>query len=120
MKGDDIKQVIIVRADLEMSKGKLGAQIAHGSVSSYLAVSSRDKEIAKEWLDSGQKKIVLKVPDEESLLKLFKAYQFKKIPCSLINDAGLTQLPPGTTTVLGVGPWKSDEIDQFSKGLKLL
>lgn len=119
MKGE-IKQVIIVRADLDMGKGKLGAQIAHGSVLSYLEAEMKDKKITKEWLDSGQKKIVLKVPDEESLLKLFKAFQFKKVPCALVNDAGLTQLPPGTTTVLGIGPWRSEEIDVFTDKLKLL
>ncbi len=115
-----VKQVIIVRKDLDMGTGKLSAQVAHGSVSSYLEAVVKDKDIAKEWLDEGQKKIVLKVEDEDALNKLYKAFKFKHIPCALINDAGLTQLPPGTTTVLGVGPWKSDEIDMFSKGLKLL
>jgi len=117
---DEIKQVIIVRADLDMGKGKLSAQVAHGSVSSYLEAEMIDKKIAKEWIDSGQKKIVLKVPDEESLEKLYKAFKFKKVPCALINDAGLTQLPPGTTTVLGIGPWRSEEIDIFTDKLKLL
>ncbi|HIH50123.1 TPA: peptidyl-tRNA hydrolase, partial [Candidatus Micrarchaeota archaeon] len=45
---------------------------------------------------------------------------FKKVPCALVSDAGLTQLPPGTKTALGVGPWRSSEIDQFTKGFKLL
>ena len=120
MAKDEVKQVIIVRADLDMGKGKLGAQIAHGSVLAFLEAQKRDKEITREWLDSGQKKIVLKVADEDSLIKLFKAFQFKKVPCALVNDAGLTQLPPGTTTVLGIGPWTSEEIDMFTKSLKLL
>lgn len=117
---DEIKQVIIVRADLDMGKGKLGAQIAHASVSSFLEAERMDKEIAKLWLDSGQKKIVLKVDDEESLKKLHAAFKFKKVPCALINDAGLTQLPPGTTTTLGIGPWRNEEIDLFTSKLKLL
>ncbi len=116
----EIKQVIIVRADLDMGKGKLGAQIAHGSVLSFLDAERKDKDIVKEWLESGQKKIVLKVPDEESLMKLYKAFQFKKVPCAIVNDAGLTQLPPGTTTVLGIGPWNGKEIDLFTDKLKLL
>ncbi len=116
----EVKQVIIVRKDLDMGTGKLAAQCCHGSVLGFLEAEKTDEKIAREWLDAGQKKIVLKVDDEAALIKLYKAYQFKKIPCALVNDAGLTQLPAGTTTVLGVGPWKSDEIDQFSKGLKLL
>ena len=119
-KSGDIKQVIIVRADLDMGKGKLGAQIGHAVMLSYLEAQQRDKEVATEWLDSGQKKIVLKVPDEDSLIKLYRAFQFKKVPCAIVNDAGLTQLPPGTTTALGVGPWKSEELDFITGKLKLL
>lgn len=118
--GDAIKQVIIVRADLDMGKGKMAAQCCHASLLSYLEAQRQDKDTAKRWLDSGQKKIVLKVEDEEALRKLSAAFKFKKVPCALVDDAGLTQLPPGTTTALGVGPWKSGEIDQFTGKLKLL
>ncbi len=117
---EEIKQVIIVRIDIEMSRGKIAAQAAHASLMSYFIAEREDKAIAKEWLDTGEKKIVLKVSDEEALVKLFKAFQYKKVPCALVSDAGLTQLPPGTKTALGVGPWTSSEIDQFTKGFKLL
>ncbi len=117
---DEIKQVIVVRKDLDMGVGKLSAQCAHASILSFLEVQRVDNDMAREWLDSGQKKIVLKVDDEESLKKLHAAFKFKKVPCALVNDAGLTQLPPGTTTALGIGPWRGDEIDQFTGTLKLL
>lgn len=117
---DQIKQVIIVRADLDLGKGKLAAQVSHASLESYFAAQHKDPNIAKEWIDTGQKKIVVKVDDEASLLKLFKAFEYKGIPCSLISDAGLTQVPPGTKTALGVGPWRAEEIDAFTKTLKLL
>lgn len=117
---DEIKQVIIARTDLDMGKGKLGAQIAHASVLGFLEAQRLDKDVAAEWLSTGQKKIVLKVDDEDALKKLHAAFKFKKVPCAIVNDAGLTQLPPGTTTTLGVGPWKSADIDQFTGTLKLL
>ncbi len=117
---DEIKQVIIARKDLDMGVGKLSAQCAHASILSFLEAQKADKSVANEWLSSGQKKIVLKVDDEESLRKMFTAFRFKKIPCALVDDAGLTQLPPGTTTTLGIGPWRSGEIDQFTGKLKLL
>jgi len=116
---DAIKQVIIIRSDLDMGKGKLAAQCCHASVLGLLEAQKMDKEVTKEWLDSGQKKIVLKVDDEESLRKLYAAFKFKKVPCALVEDAGLTQLPPGTTTTLGIGPWRSEEIDIFTSKLKL-
>lgn len=117
---EEIKQVIIVRSDIDMGRGKAAAQCGHAAVSGYLECMKAHKDIAQEWLQSGQKKIVLKVEGEEALNKFFEAFKFKKIPCSLVSDAGLTQIPPGTKTALGVGPWKSEEIDMLTRGLKLL
>lgn len=117
---DEVKQVILVRTDIDMSKGKTAAQCAHASLLSYFEAERTDKAMIREWLSSGQKKIVLKVDDEDTLNKMYKAFQFKKVPCALVNDAGLTQLPPGTTTALGIGPWRSSEIDLFTKVFKLL
>jgi PTH2 family peptidyl-tRNA hydrolase len=117
---EEIKQVILIRMDIKMSKGKIVAQGCHASLMGYFEAEMADKRIAKEWLETGERKIILKVTDEEALVKLYKAFQFKKVPCALVSDAGLTQLPPGTKTALGVGPWKESEIDQFTKGFKLL
>jgi len=117
---EELKQVIIMRSDLEMSRGKLVAQGAHASLMSYFEAEKMDKKLVKDWIDSGEKKIVLKVPDEASLKKLYAAFEYKKVPTALVTDAGLTQLPPGTKTALGVGPWRSSEIDPFTRGLKLL
>jgi PTH2 family peptidyl-tRNA hydrolase len=117
---DEIKQVIITRIDLDLNKGKLCAQVAHASLMSYFEAERMNNSIAKEWLDTGEKKIVLKVSDGEALEKLFAAFKFKKIPAALVVDAGLTAVPPGTKTALGVGPWKSSEIDIFTRGMKLL
>ncbi len=116
----EIKQVIILRSDLKMSKGKLVAQGAHASLISYFKTEKYNPDIAAEWLKTGEKKIILKLNDEESLVKLFIAFEFKKIPCALITDAGLTEVPPGTKTALGIGPWKNNEIDFITDRLKLL
>ncbi len=117
---DEVKQVIIMRKDLEMSLGKSVSQGAHASVLAYLEALKANREVVEVWLASGQKKIVLKVDDEAALAKLYQAFKYKKIPCAIVNDAGLTQLAPGTTTALGIGPWKNGEIDAYTKALKLL
>ena len=117
---DEIKQVIILRSDLEMSRGKMVAQGCHASLMSYFEAERMDKGLTKEWIEAGEKKIVLKVSDEEALKKLYEAFKYKKIPTALVTDAGLTELPPGTKTALGIGPWKSSEIDLFTRGMKLL
>ncbi len=117
---DEVKQVIVVRKDLKMGAGKLASQTAHASVLSYLEAMKNNKDIVKAWLESGQRKIVLEVDDEAMLIKLYKAFQYEMVPCAIVNDAGLTQLPPGTTTALGIGPDLASKIDKFTKPLKLL
>ncbi|EQD31489.1 Peptidyl-tRNA hydrolase, PTH2 domain protein, partial [mine drainage metagenome] len=57
---------------------------------------------------------------EEALVKLYNAFKYMKVPCALVTDAGLTEIPPGSKTALGVGPWMSEEIDPITKSLKLL
>lgn len=117
---EDVKQAIIVRKDLDMGVGKTAAQCAHASMLSYAEAMKKDPDTVKAWLATGQKKIVLKVDDEAALEKLYKAFKYEKVPCALVDDAGLTQLPPGTTTALGIGPDLASRIDKFTKPLKLL
>ena len=120
MLNSDIKQVIVVRVDLNMSVGKSIAQAAHASLDSYLQAKKSNPRIAKKWIDGDGKKIVLKVDDEETLVALYKNFRKNRIPAALIVDSGLTELPNSTKTALGIGPWMSLKIDKFTKGLKLL
>ena len=79
----EVKQVIVVRKDLKMGAGKLSAQVAHASVSSYIESVKKDEKVAKAWINSGQKKIVLAVEDEESVgcfFCIFKPY-FRSVLC---------------------------------------
>lgn len=115
-----IKQVIVVRSDLELGKGKLAGQVAHASVSGYRKVSGIAPEIAEKWENEGQKKVVVRVKGEKELMQLFEKMKREKIPVSLIKDAGLTQIPSGTATCFAAGPWKEQELDKFTRDLKLL
>jgi len=117
---DEIKQAIIIRTDLSMSRGKMVAQGSHASLMSYFEAARKDRKVAEAWIAEGEKKIVLKSGSEEDLKKLHAAFKFKGIPSTLVTDAGLTEVPPGTITALGVGPWMGTEIDRFTKPLKLL
>lgn len=110
------KQVILVRADLKLPKGKLAAQVSHASVE---ATFSSDKNIVAEWRDEGMKKSVLKVKDEEDLLAYQKKAKAAKLTASLIQDAGRTFLKPGTITCLGIGPDEEKKIDEITGKLKL-
>jgi len=111
------KQAIVVRSDLKLSRGKLSVQVAHASVS---ALGMAGKSDAVYWKNEGQKKIVLKVENVEELLELEKRCNKLKIPCSIIRDAGMTELPKGTITCLGIGPGKEEKINKVTGNLPLL
>jgi PTH2 family peptidyl-tRNA hydrolase len=111
------KQAIVLRADLEMGKGKLVAQGSHASLTAYSKAGPIEK---KAWELSGQKKIVLKVPSEEELLEYFTRCKDAGLKPALIKDAGHTQIPPGTATAFAVGPADEGKIDSILGKLKLL
>ncbi len=113
----EYKQAIVVRDDLKLSKGKLAVQVAHAAVSTYECAGEKIRRI---WIEEGQKKVVLRVPGLKELYELKEQARREGLPSVLITDAGLTQLPPGTTTVLGIGPAKVEELDKLTGKLKLL
>ncbi len=111
------KQALVVRTDLGMGKGKIAAQCAHGSISAFLKASEQQKGA---WLDSGMGKIVLKVSSETELAMIFQKAKKAGLPSALIQDAGHTQIEPGSKTVVGIGPCKEEELDKITGELKLL
>ena len=118
----ELKQVIVIRSDLGMGKGKIAAQVSHASLESALKAKQK-KEWNKwfqEWRKKGGKKIVVKVNSEQKLINLKTDIQTQKIPHSLITDAGHTQIPPNTKTCLGIGPAPNQIIDPYTKDLDLL
>lgn len=115
-----MKQVIVVRADLKMSRGKLAAQVAHAAVIAAFEASRSNPDWFNEWWRSGQKKIVLKVDNEKELLDIYNKALSSHLPVSLVIDAGLTELPPGTKTAVGIGPAPDEKIDSITGQLDTL
>jgi PTH2 family peptidyl-tRNA hydrolase len=111
------KQCLIIRNDIKMSCGKRCAQAAHASVGAY---NSADKSLRKAWLSEGQKKVVLRADNERTLYEIKVIAERSGISSSLIQDAGLTEIPPGTITALGLGPAKSEDLDKITGTLSLL
>lgn len=114
------KQIIVIRADLGMGKGKIAAQSSHASLSTYEKVQKENPEVASLWKSVGQMKVVLKVQNESELLDYYNMAKRAGIPCELIRDAGHTQIDPGTITCFAAGPWKEKELDKIFGNLKLL
>ncbi|RLG74594.1 MAG: peptidyl-tRNA hydrolase [Thermoprotei archaeon] len=117
---EEIKQVIVVRQDLEMGKGKLAVQVAHAAVEGYIEASKYKPEWVEEWLKQGQKKVIVKVSSLEELTNIFNEARKHKLPTCIIRDAGKTQLKPGTITCVALGPAPSRILDEITGKLKLL
>ena len=117
---DEITMVLVTRADLQLSKGKLAAQCGHASMECAL----RAKKLAPRLLDSyrrtGARKIVCKAPSRESIRKIISRAKKAGIVCYLVKDAGHTEIPPGTETVVGIGPGSRREIDKITGDLPLV
>jgi PTH2 family peptidyl-tRNA hydrolase len=119
-KGDlQYKLVIVVREDLKMSGGKLAAQVAHAAVSCALEAKAKRTAWFSKWYAEGQRKVVLKARDLEDLRMMADKAGRAGLPKALITDAGLTELPPNTTTCLGIGPAPQDQIDAITGSLSL-
>ena len=114
------KQVIAFRSDLKLSKGKTAVQAGHAAVSAAEETRKHRKEWFEAWLFEGQRKIAVKVKSEKELLKLEEEVKELALPCALIVDKGLTEIPPNTITCLGIGPAPSEKVDKLTGGLPLL
>ena len=112
-----MKQVILVRDDLKIPKGKLAAQCSHASVEATL---KSDKDAVKEWRKEGMTKIILKVENEKELLKYNQIAKDSGLTTALITDAGRTFFKEPTRTCLAIGPDDEEKIDKITGNLKLI
>ncbi len=114
------KLVVVTRADLPLSKGKLAAQVAHAAVDCALEAQQEDPRTFEAWYGEGQRKVVCKAPTEEALQRLRTQARQAGLVTALIRDAGLTEVEPGTVTVLGIGPGTTSQLDAITGTLPLL
>ena len=114
-----MKQVIVLRKDLNMRKGKMVAQGAHASMKATL--ENIDHPDVKAWLEGVFKKIVVSVDTEKELFEIYNAAREANLVCSLIKDSGLTEFDRiATYTAIAVGPAPNEKIDKITGHLKLL
>ncbi|KAJ4297920.1 hypothetical protein N0V90_005819 [Kalmusia sp. IMI 367209] len=119
---EECKLVLVVRTDLGMTKGKIGAQCGHATLACYKQFLRRspNSAILRRWERSGQMKVALQVKSEEELEVLQAQALSLGLVAQIIHDAGRTQIASGSATVLGIGPAPKGVIDQVTGNLKLL
>ena len=89
----------------------MAAQVSHAAVNCTLKSKKSDPSSFTKWFGDGQKKVVVKVSGESDLRKLQQHARDVGLISSLITDAGLTEVPPGTVTCLGIGPSSESAVD---------
>ena len=130
------KQVIVIRKDLNMRKGKMCAQAAHASMkfildrgSFYQAEldhpeqfhSDIGEEAIKNWITGIFTKICVSVDSEEELIGIHETAKASGLICSLVQDAGLTEFGGVPTyTCCAIGPAWEEDVDAITRHLKLL
>ncbi len=114
------KMVIVIRSDLNLSCGKIAVQVAHAAVECAMKAEKSKNPYLKEWLREGQKKVVVKANNLQEIYELeFKARNLG-LTTAIIRDAGLTEVPPGTVTCLGIGPGPEEVVNKVTGSLPLL
>ena len=100
-----------------MGKGKIAAQCCHGSIGVY---KKTDSSKIKKWENEAYAKVICKVKTLDELLELKRQADEKGISTYLVVDAGRTQIPTSSVTVLALGPDEDEIIDEVTGDLKLL
>jgi len=113
----EYKQVIMIRQDLNLPKGKLAAQAAHASVEAVLRSGKKEVDA---WRKEGMKKIVVKVKDEKEMLRRNQLAKDFGLVTAVITDAGRTVVEPGTRTCCAVGPARENDVDRVTGDLSIL
>lgn len=123
------KQVLVVRKDLKMRQGKVGAQCSHASMMALLNISQNTGDSiviplnadTKPWLDGKFTKVVVYVQSEAELLNVYERAKSTGLISALVTDAGLTEFHGvATNTVVAVGPAEVSRVDAITAGLPLL
>lgn len=137
-----IKQVIVIRSDLKMRRGKEIAQGAHASMmfltdqikrsidyrdpvrpAIFREFESHTVEVSNDtewWLTNGFKKVTCRVHSEEELMAVYEAARASGLPVALVEDEGLTEFGGVLTkTCIAVGPAHQSDIDPITGHLEL-
>ena len=121
-----LKMVVLVRTDLEMPPGKLGAQTGHAAQEALLDRTGAEPRLRSdplliEWLEGKYTKVVLKVKSEQKMLDLCARAEELNFHVHVVTDVGDTLFDGvPTKTVAAIGPARSGDLDALTRRLQTL
>jgi len=113
---DATSMALIVRRDVVMSAGKMAVQCAHAAVTCTRRARQHGR-LYDRGLEGGARRVCLAAEDEAHLNEVRALAEAHQVVHALITDAGRTELPPGTVTVLGLGPAPRRALDAITGSL---
>jgi PTH2 family peptidyl-tRNA hydrolase len=124
------KQIIVVRRDLNMRKGKMCAQVAHAAMMFLTRNNSAENpmqvhvELSKpeaDWLQNSFTKIVVGVDSEDELNAVVYAAHEADVEVHVCIDNGTTEFHGvKTMTCAAFGPEDEEVLNKITGHLKLL
>lgn len=130
-----VKQVIVVRKDLNMRKGKIAAQVAHAAIKVFFdrmkifgkgrffafAIIFRLTKDMILWMQNDFTKVVVSVNTEDEIYELADKAREAGLPYAVMIDNGFTEFHrEKTVTCIAIGPAKNEDLDPITGDLKLL
>ncbi|ORY31668.1 peptidyl-tRNA hydrolase PTH2-domain-containing protein [Naematelia encephala] len=117
---EEMKLVLVVNDSLKMTKGKIAAQAGHATLACAFMVKDQAPRLFNRWQRQGQPKIAVRCVDTAELEALAAQARSMNLCARTIQDAGRTQVAPGSKTILGIGPGPARLINQVTGKLRLL
>jgi len=118
--GYETTMVLVTRNDLNLSSGKLAAQCSHATAECILKAKLQSPQILDKYLKSGARKIVCATTNVDTLKRIYGEAKDAGLICYMVRDAGHTEIPAGTVTVVGIGPGMRNSIDKITSSLPLV
>jgi peptidyl-tRNA hydrolase, PTH2 family len=116
----DCKMVLVVNMGIGMQKGKIAAQCGHATLGAYKKAQKYSKKVLTIWENIGQAKVAVKGKDTDHLNEIMARAKAKGLVTYRVADAGRTQIPAGSHTVVAIGPAPIAAFKGVTDDLKLL
>ena len=116
----ELTMVLVSRNDLKLSSGKLAAQCSHATAECILKAKKSTPRELDRYLREGARKIICKTDNLQSMKEIHKKAKKLNLISYMVTDAGHTEIPPGTITIVGIGPGPRKKIDKITGTLSLM